>query len=100
MVKAPNPHAGAFCLATFFSQLPPDFVETAISASNEPEGAQEHYDQILASCGGDENATATVTQCLEQVFFSTNHYVWVVFVNLVLCRGATNMVISCCFWSE
>ncbi len=70
LVKSQNPHAGSFCLATFFSQLPPDFVDTAINAANEPEGAQEHYDQILASCGGDENATVTVTKCLEQVYIN------------------------------
>uniref|UniRef100_A0A6U2EM89 GCK domain-containing protein n=2 Tax=Hemiselmis andersenii TaxID=464988 RepID=A0A6U2EM89_HEMAN len=65
--KAANPHAGAFCLATFFSQLPPEFVEAAIEAASQPEGVDEHYAQILAACGGDENGTEVVTKCLEQV---------------------------------
>lgn len=65
--RAGNPHAGSFCLATFFSQLPPDFVDDAIDAAAQPKGVDEHYDQILQSCGGEENGTATVTQCLEQV---------------------------------
>jgi len=65
--KAGNPHAGAFCLATFFSQLPPEFVDAAIEAANQPEGVDEHYAQILAACGGEKNGTEVVTKCLEQV---------------------------------
>jgi len=67
--KAGNPHAGAFCLSTFFSQLPPAFVDSAIEASMQPKGVDEHYDQIVASCGGadNDNSTGTVTKCLEAV---------------------------------
>jgi hypothetical protein len=55
--------AGRFCLATVFSQLPPDFVDSAVERANEPTGASEHYEQIVEACGGAEELSA----CLKEV---------------------------------
>ena len=67
MHKAKSSESGSFCLATLFTQLPPDFVEQAIEKANQPAGASEHYTQIFSACGGGENGTAIVSSCLEQV---------------------------------
>ena len=67
MHKAKSSQSGSFCLATLFTQLPPDFVEQAIEKANQPAGASEHYTQIFSACGGGENGTAIVSSCLEQV---------------------------------
>eukprot|EP00961_Rhodomonas_salina_P026412 356594-Rhodomonas_salina.1 len=53
MSKAVSVEAGRFSLSTLFAQLPPDFVADAIEKGTEPEGAGEHYSQIVEACGGD-----------------------------------------------
>mmetsp|Transcript_131091 Transcript_131091/g.195367 ORF Transcript_131091/g.195367 Transcript_131091/m.195367 type:complete len:428 (+) Transcript_131091:1-1284(+) len=67
MSKAVSVEAGKFCLSTLFAQLPPDFVADAIEKANEPEGAGEHYSQIVEACGGDDNGTEITSSCLEAI---------------------------------
>ena len=67
MHRAKSSESGSYCLATLFTQLPPEFVEQAIEKANQPAGASEHYTQIFSACGGGENGTAIVSSCLEQV---------------------------------
>jgi len=64
---AKSAESGSYCLATLFTQLPPEFVHEALEKANQPAGASEHYKQIFNACGGGENGTAIVSSCLEEV---------------------------------